>query len=98
MSKQIFVRVKKDSRFGSITALGGMEFTKKGEPVAVNEEYREVVEANEFLEIVPEPKPKKSGTTGKEKKDPKDELPDSAKLDPDGDPNADLKTKADKGK
>lgn len=97
MSKQIFVQVRKDARFGSITALGGMEFTKKGEPIAVDEEYREIVEANEFLEIVAEPKAKQSGKTGKEKQDPKEQLEDSAKLNPDGDAEADLKPKG-KGK
>ena len=95
---QIYVKVKDGSRWSTITALGGTEFTKK-EPVAVDELYKEIVEANEFLEVVPEPKPKKSGKTGKEVQDPKDQLEDSAKLDPIGDAEADLKPgKAGKGK
>lgn len=82
---QIYVKVKDGSRWSTITALGGIEFTKKGEPVAVDELYKEIVEANEFLEVVPEPKAKKSGKTGKEAQDPKEQLEDSAKLNPIGD-------------
>ena len=94
---QIYVKVKDSSRWSTITALGGTEFTKKGEPVAVDEIYKEIIEANEFLEVVPEPKAKKSGKTGKEVQDPKDQLEDSAKLEPTGDAEADLKpTKSNK--
>lgn len=45
------VRVKEDSRFHTITALGGMTFLRT-ESVSVDKEFKEEVERNPYLEIV----------------------------------------------
>lgn len=45
------VRVKKDSRFHTITALGGKTFLRT-ESVSVDEGFRDEIERNPYLEIV----------------------------------------------